>query len=311
MTRAATKKNKLGKKANRELFLIALPALIKLLIFSYIPMIGIIIAFQQFMLPPNGGIFNSPFIGFKNFEYLVRSIEFRRIITNAVVLNLLGIVVGTVVAIFLGLLLFEITRKWKIRTVQSIIIIPYFMSWPLVAILLNSMIDADVGVLTSLFEKLFGTRIMFYERPELWRAIITIAVVWKGAGLSCIIYYATLMGADSQIYEAADIDGAGRYRKMWYLSLPHLKFMIIISVIMSTANIVRYDFNTIYFLTQNSPLLYRTTDVIETYMFRALRLNTDYSIGTATGLMQGVAGLILSFITNWVCGKIDRRSRIY
>ncbi|MGN1098844.1 MAG: ABC transporter permease subunit [Christensenellales bacterium] len=169
----------------------------------------------------------------------------------------------------------------------------------------------DKGFITTQILNSTGEYIDFYKKPEAWKAILVVAGIWKNAGVSVIVYYATLMAIDNEIMEAAEIDGAGRWKKMFYISLPHLRLMIILNIIMSSANILRYDFSMVYFLTNNSPILYKTTDTLETYMFRALRTNGDFSIGTATGLAQGVAGLILSYFTNKLAKKVDKAAAIY
>ncbi len=301
--------NKLDRQSNKELFLMALPSLIKLLIFSYLPMIWLIIAFQ-FYMPPPYGILWSPLVGFDNFMYLFKSSVIVRIVQNAIVLNLLSIFCGTVVSVLLGLLVYEIQKKWMVKVSQVLMIFPFFVSWPLVGALLEALLN-DTGMITTLLSKLFGKTIYFYDEPRYWPWILTASSVWKSAGVSIIVYYATLMGMDTEISEAADIDGAGRWKKIWYLHLPYLKQMVVINIIMSSANILRVDFNMVYFLTKNSPILYPTTDVIETYMFRALRTNGDFSISTATGLVQGVAGLILSYIANLIARKVERSAAIF
>ena len=136
--------------------------------------------------------------------------------------------------------------------------------------------------------------------PELWRVIMTFVNVWKVSGLSAVVYYAILIGVDRESYEAAEMDGAGKFRTMWSISLPYLKQMVILNIIMSSVNVLRIDFNMIYFVTNNSATLYPTTDVIETYMFRALRTEGDISVAAATGLIQGVVGLILTLLLNWL-----------
>lgn len=307
--RKIKKAMRLDSKSNRDLFLMALPALIKLLLFSYLPMVWLIIAFQ-FYLPPPYGIIWSPFVGFQNFSFLFRSSVLWRIVRNAIVLNLLNIAFGTIFSVGLGLLMYEVSKKWFVKVSQVLLIFPFFVSWPLVGALLNSIIG-EIGMLTKFIESITGETILFYQSPQYWWTILTISSVWKNAGVSIIVYYATLMGMDSEVLEAANIDGAGRWKKIWYISLPYLKLMILLNIIMSSANILRIDFNMVYFLTNNATQLYPTTDVLETYMFRALRTNGDYSISTATGLAQGVAGLILSFFTNWVARSVDRAAAIY
>ncbi len=300
------KRNGMQKSEDRQLLLLCLPALIKVFVFSYLPLIGLVMAFQFYI--PRRGLFASTWMGLANFDYLFKSSIASRLITNAIAINLLGIAFGTIFSLLLGLFLFEITNKLFLKISQTVIIFPYFVSWPLVGVLVAAFLGEDTGMLTSVLHSLFGVEIDFYAQPKYWWGIITISNVWKTAGLSAVVYYAILTGTDRSTYEAAAIDGAGRFKQMWYLSLPALKLMIILNIIMSSANILKVDLNMVYFVSNNAAALYPRTDVIETYMFRALRTEGDYSIGTATGLVQGVVGLALTIITNKVCQKVSHES---
>lgn len=290
------------RKKSKQLLIMCLPAIIKVFLFSYIPLIGLVMAFQNYI--PRKGIFHSPGVGFTNFEYLLKSSTAVRLIVNEVVLNVLIIFFGTVVSVILGLFLFEVVSQKFVKIAQIILIFPYFTSWALVAVLLSSFIGTENGMITRWLESAFGLSIDFYAMPNIWRGLITFSNVWKTAGLSAVVYYAVLLGVDREVYEAAEMDGAGKFRTMWSISLPYLKQMIIINIIMSSANILRIDFNMVYFLTENKSTLYPTTDVIETYMFRILRTEGDVSVTAATGMIQGVVGLVLTLILNWFCKKL-------
>ncbi|MBQ7164783.1 MAG: sugar ABC transporter permease [Clostridia bacterium] len=293
------------KRENLQLWILCIPGILKVLVFSYIPFMWLLMAFQFYI--PRRGLFGSTWVGFRNFEYLIKSSVATRIITNSIVINVLGIVFGTVVAVILGLFLFEISKKWFLKISQTVVIFPYFVSWPLVGILVSAFLSERTGMLTSIID-LFGTRPDFYSEPDVWWGIITFCNVWKNAGLSAVTYYAVLMGVDRELYEAAEIDGAGRFGRMFSISMPALKLMIVLNVIMSSANILRVDFNMVYYVTNNAAALYSKTDVIETYMFRALRTEGDYSIGTATGLLQALVGFFLTLAVNWISKKLSEES---
>ncbi|MBR2968688.1 MAG: sugar ABC transporter permease [Clostridia bacterium] len=303
-----SKKRKMSravKKENFQLWLLCLPGIVKVLIFSYIPFVWLVMAFQFYI--PRRGLFGSTWVGFQNFDYLLKSSVANRIVTNSIAINLLSIVFCTAVSVLLGLCLFEINKKWFLKISQTVVIFPYFVSWPLVGILVSSFLSERTGMITSIFD-IFGDRPDFYSEPNVWWGIITFSNVWKTAGLSAVTYYAVLMGVDRQMYEAAEIDGAGRFRRMWNISMPALKLMIILNIIMSSANILRVDFNMVYYVTNNAAALYSKTDVIETYMFRALRTEGDYSIGTATGLLQALVGFVLTLGVNWLSKKLSKES---
>lgn len=307
----ARKKNRfkhsaLDRRKSRQLLIMCIPSILKVFIFSYLPMIGLVMAFQFYI--PRRGLFNSPFVGFENFSYLLKSSIATRLITNSIVFNLLFIITTTIVSLLLGLFLFQISSKIFVKVSQVIIIFPYFLSWPLVGVLLSALLGSQTGIITNALQNTFGIRIDFYAKPDLWRMILTVVDVWKISGLSAVVFFAVLLGVDKEIYEAADIDGCGKFRKMWSISMPYLKQMIVVNTLMSSANILRMDFNMVYFLTNNSPTLYPKTDVIETYMFRALRTEGDFSIATATGLIQGVVGLVLTLILNALSKRFTHES---
>ena len=300
--RALSKYSVYDKKKSKHLLIMCLPAMIKIALFSYLPLIGLVMAFQNYI--PRKGIFYSPGVGFANFDYLLKSSTAVRLIVNEVVLNLLSIFFGTVISLILGLFLFEVISQKFVKIAQIIMIFPYFTSWALVAVLLSAFIGTENGMITRWVENTFNVSIDFYAMPNIWRGLITFSNVWKTAGLSAVVYYAVLLGVDKEVYEAADMDGAGRFRTMWSISLPYLKQMVIINIIMSSANILRIDFNMVYFLTENKSTLYPTTDVIETYMYRILRTEGDVSVTAATGMIQGIVGLVLTLLLNWLCKKL-------
>lgn len=283
------------------------PALIKIFIFSYLPMVGIVIAFQDYK--PRTGFF-SEFVGFENFKYLVSSPNFYQILGNTLFLNILFIFTGLAVSLTLALLLFEITSRKFMKFAQTAMFFPYFISWTVAALILLSLLDSQ-GLITSLIEKTTGESIQFYMESKYWPLILTLSNIWKGSGVSAIVYYATLMNADRGIYEAAEIDGANRLQKMLHISLPYLKTMVMVMTIMSFGNIMHVDFNMIYFLTKNSGPLYPTTDVIDTYVFRALRQEGDFAVSAAIGLMQSVVGLVFSVIVNKISKKIEPKSALF
>jgi len=300
------KMSKVEKKEQIQFWILCLPSLVKVLLFSYIPMIWLTMAFQFYI--PRRGIFGSEWVGFENFSYLLKSEVAVRLIVNSIALNVLGIIFTTIVSILIGLFLFEITNKIFLKFAQTVLIFPYFVSWPLVGVLVSSFLSERTGMLTDILSIVSGNKIDFYSDPKYWRFIITFCNVWKSCGLSAITYYAVLTGVDKGIYEAAEIDGVNKFQSMWHVSLPALKLMVVLNTIMSSANILRVNFDMVYYVTNNSATLYSTTDVIETYMFRATRTEGDYSIGTATGLLQGVVGLVLTLITNKVCKKLSGTS---
>ena len=307
-TRRTTKRRpgRAERRESRELFLLCLPAMLKVFVFSYLPFIGLIMAFQNYV--PRRGIFGSAFIGLDNFKFLFTSNIATRLIVNAVSINLFCILFGTLFSLLLGLFLQQVGSKLFLRLTQTVLIFPYFVSWPLVGVLVQAFLSDRTGMITNLLYTLTGNRVDFYNLPNYWHGIITFTSVWKTAGLSAVVYYALLMGVDKALYEAAAIDGAGRFRSMWHVSLPALKLYTVLNLITFSANILRIDLNMVYFVTNNSATLYPKTDVIETYMFRALRTDGRFSISMATGLIQAVVGCALTVGVNYLSKRVAGES---
>ena len=303
--RTRKKISTVAQKEQWQYWVLCLPSIIKVIVFSYIPLFWLLISFQFYI--PRRGVLFSEWVGFQNFGYLLKSTVASRLFINTISIKLLTTIFGLIVSIILGLFLFEIVNKYFLKVSQTVLIFPYFVTWPLVGVLVKSFLSERTGMITSIID-IFGPRIDAYSDPSLWWGIITFCSVWKTAGLSAVTYYAVLTGVDKAIYEAAEIDGASKFKCMRYISLPSLKLMVVLNLIMSSANVLNLDFNMIYYVTDTAAALYSKTDVIETYMFRALRTEGDYSISTAVGLFQGVVGLILTIIANKVSKKISDTS---
>ncbi len=295
-----------GGKSNLELWLLCLPGIIKVLIFSYIPLLWMTLAFKFYV--PRKGLFGSRWVEFQNFEVLFKSGQAWTLIKNAIGINVLCIGFGTVISVLLGLFMFETGKKF-LKVTQILYVFPFFISWPLVGVLLKAFLSGRTGMISSLLSAV-GVDVQFYKEPKLWKGIIAFSYIFKTAGMSAVTYYAVLMGADKELYEAARIDGAKTFGCMWHVSLPALKTMIILNVIMATTDILKVDFNMVYYLTDNKAALYSATDVIETYMFRATTSGSGLEQGTAIGLVQGVVGLTLTLIVNKLCNKLFGESLI-
>ena len=211
------KKNSLQRKADGQLLVMCLPTILKLFVFSYVPLVGIWMAFVKYI--PRKGIFGSEFVGFDNFKFFFQSVDFKRIFTNTIYYNLVFIVFGLIISVVLALLLFEIRSATALKIYQTTYFLPYFISWVLVGLMLKALLGQN-GSVNKLIEAFGGEKVSFYMKPEAWRTILPLVNIWKGAGVSAIIYYATLMNCDASLYEAADLDGANRIQKMWYISIP-------------------------------------------------------------------------------------------
>lgn len=299
-----------GKELHKNKVLYAMLSIgvVWTLIFAYIPMAGLVVAFKKFSYAD--GIFKSPWCGFDNFKFLFSNKDLFNITFNTVYLNLLFIVFGTMTSVFLALLFVEIKNKAFKRVTQSIVIIPYFISWAVIAMFLQGFLG-DRGLVNQFLQSLGGDKIQFYNNPAYWRIILVLLRIWQGAGFGTIIYIATITGFDMGIYEAAKIDGANRFQLISKLTLPMLKTTIVMLTLMSIGSIFKGDFGMIYALIGDNSLIYSKTDVIDTYVYRALRTNSNLGFSTAVSFYQSSVGFIIVLISNWVTRKVDPDSALF
>lgn len=284
-------------RENAILFILGAPAVILIFLFSYIPMMGTIIAFQDYS--PRT-MFFSPWVGFRNFRLLVESPIVVRLVVNTLQLNFMFILATTFFAVVSALLLNEVRAFYFKRVAQSIMFLPFFMGWTIVAMVLFGLIDYQVGTINAVLVRLGMERIIVTDKAELWPWILTTIRVWKGTGAGCIVYLATLVSIDPQLYEAAAIDGASRWQRMRYISLPSLIPVVILLVLLDIGRIFFGDFGMIYAVIGDKAQLYETTDVIDTYLLRALRNNSNYGFSAAVGLLQSILGFICIYGSNWL-----------
>lgn len=293
------------REDNQKLILCILPML-KVLLFSYLPMIGFVIAFERYR-PKT--MFMSKWVGFDNFQVIFKNKDIWQLFTNAVVLNTCYTVFGTLVGVLLALFLFEIKNSVGIRIVQAAYLLPLFVSWPLIGLFATSLLDVN-GLLTVGLKSM-GIKIDFYSKPQYWRTIMTCIHIWRNAGITMMGYYAVLLNTDKEIYEAATLDGAGRFRCMLTISLTNLQPMIILGFINACGNIVRSDFSMNFFIIGGRTQLYEKVDVMESFMYRALMNASNFGNMIAMDLTQGVIGLVMSLTVNLIIKKIAPEQAIF
>ena len=278
------KKNNMYRKRNLQLWTLAFPAVLLLLVFNYAPMFGIVLAFKDYKVPK--GIFGSPWAGMENFKFFFESQDAARVIRNTLGLNLLFIVAGIVLGVIFALIMYEVKRPGQIKTYQTISIIPSFISWVAVGYIVYSLLDPT-------------------------KVILLIAKVWQSVGLGSIIYYAALMGVDNDLYEAADMDGANKLQKTLHISIPQIVPIIIVMALLDVGKIFRADFGLFYNVTRDVGALYPTTDVIDTYVFRALMQQGNIGMASAVGLVQSVVCFVTLVTTNWIVKKISPENSLF
>lgn len=294
---------------NFQMWTLAIIPILLVFVFCYIPMGGIIIAFKDYNY--TGGIFGSPWVGFKNFEFMLTTNTFTRIATNTIVMNFVIILCSTVCSVFIALLLFQIQSRNSTKLYQTVMITPHFLSWVVVSYMAYALLHPTNGTLNQMLEGLGMKPVDWYSEPNAWPPILTIASVWKHLGMDSLIYYATLMGVDISLVEAAKVDGANKFQVNRYIMIPMLAGIMTIQIILKIGGIFRADFGLFYQVPRNIGALYRTTDVIDTYIFRAMRVSGDMGTSSATGLLQSIVGFVLVVFTNWIVGKFDEEKQLF
>lgn len=297
------KQSKYTFNNNLQMLIMAAPALLLLFIFNYIPMAGIMIAFKDFRA--NLGFFKSPWTGFKNFDFFFSSQDAWRITRNTLGYNTAFIVLGLVISVVFALMLNEIRSRKMLKFYQTIFFFPYFLSWVVVGYALYAFLNMEHGVLNTAL-RWFGLEgKSWYIQYRYWPGILIIVNLWKTVGYFSVIYYAGLMGIDNQLFEAARIDGANKLQLVMKISIPMIAPLIVLLVILQIGRIFYADFGLFYYLPRNIGLLYGATDVIDTYVFRALRVTGNIGMASAANFYQSIMGFALVLISNLVVKKIN------
>jgi len=295
-------------RQNGTLFGMTLPGLVYIVLFSYVPMFGLVIAFKNYNYAT--GLWNSPWVGLKNFEFLFASKDAWRITYNTLFLNFLFIFFGTITSICFALLLNEIRQKFLNKFVQSTMLLPHLLSWVIVGYFVYALLTYN-GLVNGILGYLGFEPIEWYNSPGYWPAILTITAVWKMVGYNSVVYLASILGISADYYEAAVIDGANKFQQIRYITLPLISPIIIIIVLLSIGRIFYADFGLFYNVTRDIGMLYPTTDVIDTYVFRMLRKVGDVGMASAAGFYQSIVGFVLIVTANFIVKKIDKEQSLF
>ncbi len=278
------------------------PGMLFILVFSYIPMFGIVMAFQDYV--PAKGILGSEFVGLKNFTYMFSLPDVGRIFANTLLIAIGKILLGTVMAIVFAILLNEIRIRVFKKTVQTIVYLPHFLSWVVLAAVVVNMVNLD-GPVNQLLAALGLSKINFLGSNVWFRPLIIITDVWKEFGYNSIVYLAAITAIDPGIHEAAAIDGASWWKRVWHITLPGMMPVILLMAAMNLTSILSAGFDQIYNL--YSPMVYETGDVLDTYVYRMGLIGRKYSFSTAVGLLRSVVGMILMLTANWLSKRFTDR----
>jgi len=295
-----SKKEKKKWFSRDQLFFLGmiLPGIIFILIFSYGPMFGLLMAFQDYV--PAKGVFGSEFVGFEHFRYLFSLPDIFLVTKNTIFIAFWKIVFNTIVPILFAILLNEVRVKWMKRSIQTIVYLPHFLSWVILASVVVNLFSLD-GTVNQILQNFGVEPLNFLGSNQLFPRLLIGTDVWKSFGYSSIVYLAAITSIDPGLYEAATMDGASWSKKVWHVTLPGMMPFILLMTILSLPNILNAGFDQIYNL--YSPVVYQTGDIIDTYVYRIGLIGRDYSLGTAVGLVKSVIGLFLIWSSNKIAEK--------
>ncbi len=295
--------------SNRVLYLMFAPIAIYFIIFSYIPMTGIVMAFQSYTV--KGGLFSSPWVGLDNFQYFFNSGKAWIVTRNTIVYNIIFLGCYTLFSIAAAVFISEIQKKWYKKLSQTLMFLPYFISWVTVSAFVYNFLNYEYGIVNKILEHFHMEALDIYSNSGYWYVILPFMYVWKWVGYGSVLYLAAIVGIDQEIYEAATIDGATRFQKITRITLPLLKPTMVILLLLGLGRIMRGEFDMFYQLIGNNGLLMDATDIIDTLAFRSLMGTADFGMASSVGLYQSVLTLIIILTANWLVRKYDRDQALF
>lgn len=298
-------------KKNRWLYLMALPGILFILLFNYAPLAGLYFAFVDYNAISGFFGFGSKFVGLNNFEFFFTSEDWLPVTFNTLYLNTLFISTGLFMQVTMAVLLNELSVKPIQKVSQSLMFLPNFLSWTVVSIFALAFLGTNDGIINKFLLLIGGDKVRFYQDASVWPGILVFLRLWKGVGYGTVIFLAAITGIDQNMYEAAKIDGASRWQCICRLTLPMLRPTVVMMLILSVGSIFNGDFGMIYALVGDNAMLRATTDVIDTYVYRALRTKNDIGMSAAVGLFQSVLGLVMVLLTNATVRKVDKDTALF
>ncbi|MBL8165119.1 MAG: sugar ABC transporter permease [Anaerolineae bacterium] len=291
-------------RRNLTWFLMALPALVWIFVFKYLTLFGVWIAFTNYKV--RRGVFGSEFVGLDNFRFLFATDTALRATFNTIGLNLLFIAGGTIAALFLAWLLYEIYASKLTKYYQTMLLLPRFISWVVVGYFVYALLATDNGLINMFLRSIGLPPIQWYNSPQYWSGILLLVSLWSGMGISSLIYLSGMLAIDVQLFESARIDGANKWQQFKYVVFPMILPLVVINLLLSTAYILNADFGLFFQVTRNQPLLYPTTDVLDTYIYRSLIVTQNVSMAAAAQFYQSIVGFVLVIVFNWIVRRIER-----
>ena len=290
-------------------YIMAIPGLIYLFINNYMPLYGMLLAFKK--LDVRKGIWGSPWAGLNNFKFLFASSTAYTIIRNTLLYNIVFIILGTLIAVALAILLREIKKSPMSKLYQSLLLIPFIISWVLASYLSYAFLAQDVGLINSVLKALGGQAINFYQEKKYWPFILFFVNIWKSVGYMLIIYYSSIVGISQDYYEAACLDGASKWQQIKFVTLPMIKSTVITMLILNLGRIAASDFGLFYQIPRNSGALYSVTETIDVYVYNSLMRNNDFSMSAAASVFQSVVGFAFVMVSNAIVRKFSKNDAIF
>ena len=289
---------------NRTMILMCMPAILFFFVLAYLPMPGAYMAFVNYRF--DRGIFGSPFVGWSNFDFLIKSGSLWQITKNTLYYNLLFLVSSTVAQVAFAIMLNEIKSRVFKKVTQTLLFLPYFISYVLVGLFCYAFINYDTGVVNNVLQSLGLEKVKFYSEAKYWPGILTFINLWKGVGYGSVVYLAAITGMDQEVLEAASIDGASSWQRIRHITLPWLRPTVVLLTLFAIGGILKGNFGLFYnTVGANNVSLYESTDIIETFVWRALMTNINFPLGSAAGLYQSFFGMVLVLVANFVVKRIE------
>ncbi|GGD50834.1 ABC transporter permease [Paenibacillus nasutitermitis] len=297
---------------NKIFYAMMLPGLIYIIVIYYLPMLGVVIAFEEYN--PIKGIFGSKWIGFKNFTFLFQSDALFQITFNTIFYNLIFIILGIGLSLVIAILINEIGNRFLAGAYKSILLLPYLLSWVVAEYLLFSFLSMDKGIINNILLAVGFEPVQWYSEPGYWRMLLPAAYVWKNVGYFSVIFAAGIAGISTEFYEAAKMDGASRLQQAIKITIPMLAPITVTLLLLQVGKIFYAafgDWGLFYNLPKESGVLFSTTNVIDTYVYRSLKTMSDFGMSSAVGLYQSCVGFVLVLVSNYLIKRYDRDSALF
>jgi len=315
MNKVSKKKRKRFTRDDWELSFLAIPTVIWFILFTYLPMFGVIIAFKNYRFIPGKSYIQSlllsEWVGLKNFKFLFATKDAFLMIRNTVLYNIVFIVLGIIIPVALAIMMSQLHSQRVAKRVQTAVLLPHFLSWVVIGYFLFSFLSYDKGLLNKLFISIGNEPVKWYLEPKYWPYILIIVNLWKGVGYGMVVYLASITGIDTTYYEAAVIDGATKWQQITKITLPLIKPIMVIMFILSVGRIFSSDFGLFYILPRDSGELLNVTTTIDTYVYKALMFRGNVAMSSAAGFFQSIVGLITIITANGITRKIDEENSLF